>query len=713
MKYLLIFGLFIFMSCNNDKEITQNATPPDAEKIPYEIVQHGEQRVDNYFWMRLSDEQKIAETPDEQTQKVLNYLNAENAYRDTVLAPIQDFKQTIFDEIVGRIKKDDSSLPYFENGYWYYTKFEEGKEYPIYCRKKSSLDNEEIILLDVNEWAKGHDYYQAGGIKISPDNKLMAFAEDTVSRRIYTIRIKNLETGEILPDVLKNTTGGVAWANDNKTLFYTTKNKMTLLSEKIYRHQLGVEEDVMIYHEKDPSYYIGVYKSKSNDYVVISTSSTLSNDYWILPADQPEGEFKNFTPREKELEYSVYHYQDKFYVLTNWDATNYRLMITDEDATAKENWKEVIAHREDVLLENIEIFENYLVVEERTNGLTKLRIISMQDQSEHYVDFDEPAYVTGISVNPEFKTDSLRFTYSSLTTPVTTYDYNMDTRERTMKKRQEVVGGHNPEDYVTERLWATASDGKKIPISIVFHKSFNKDGNAPLLLYGYGSYGAVIDPYFSSTRLSLLDRGFAFAIAHIRGGQMLGRAWYEDGKMFNKINTFTDFIDCGQYLIDQKYTSTENMYSQGGSAGGLLMGAVINIAPELFHGVAAAVPFVDVINTMSDPTIPLTTNEYDEWGNPEIKEQYDYIKKYSPYENVAEQNYPHLLVTTGYFDSQVQYWEPAKWVAKLRDYNTSDNLIILSTNMETGHSGAAGRFERYKDTALSYAFFLHLADKDK
>ena len=697
------------MNCKDNQELQTRATPPDAEKIPYEIEQHEEKRIDNYFWMRLSDDQKAAKQPDEQTQKVLDYLHAENAYRDTVLAPIDTLRQTIFDEIVGRIKKDDSSVPYFKNGYWYYTKFEEGKEYPIYCRKEGSLQNEELVLLDVNKWAQGHDYYQAGNVNVSPDNKLMAFAEDTVSRRVYTIRIKNLETGEMLPDVIQNTTGGVAWANDNQTLFYTTKNKVTLLSEKIYRHQLGQDEDVLIYEESDPSYYIGVYKSKSNDYIIIGTRSTLSNDYLILPADTPTGEFQKFTPREKNLEYSIDHYRDKFYVLTNWEATNFRLMETSIEATNKENWQEVIPHREDVLLEDIELFENFLVVEERSNGLTKLRIRAMDDQSEHYVAFDEPVYVTGISTNPEFSTDTLRFTYASMTTPVTTYDYNMVTREKTLKKRQEVVGGHDPEDYITERLWVPARDGEKIPVSIVYHKNFKKDGKSPLLLYGYGSYGNNIDPYFSSTRLSLLDRGFAYAIAHIRGSQMLGRQWYEDGKMFNKMNTFTDFVDCGQHLIEQNYTSGDKIFAQGGSAGGLLMGAVINIAPELFHGVAAAVPFVDVINTMSDPTIPLTTNEYDEWGNPEIKEQYDYIKKYSPYENVKAQDYPHLLVTTGYFDSQVQYWEPAKWVAKLRDFNTSDNLIVLSTNMETGHSGAAGRFERYKDTALTYAFFLHLA----
>ena len=711
----LLTGVVLWGACTNQTTDKKPMRPdaPVAAKADTLLKEHGQTRVDPYFWMRLTDEQKRAENPDDHTQKVLDYLNEENDYTKTVMSHTEDLQQKLYDEIVGRIKQTDESVPYFTNGYWYYTRYEEGGEYPIYCRKNGTLEAEEEILINVNELAEGYDYYAAGGLNVSPDNKILAFAEDTLSRRIYTIRFKNLETGEMIEDQIANSTGGGAWANDNKTFFYTSKNKVSLLSEKIYRHELGTlqQADVMVYHEKDPSYYIGVYKSKSDDYIIIWNSSTLISDYHVLDANNPKGSFKQFIPRdEKAHEYSIAHFEDKFYIVTNWDATNFRLMETPVNATGKENWKEVIAHREDVLLEGIELFNDYMVVDERKNGLSNLRIINQTSGDEHYLDFGEPAYNAYTSVNAEFNTNVLRFGYTSMTTPNSTFDYNMETREKTLLKQQEVVGGHNPEDYVTERLWATARDGVKVPISIVYKKGFKKDGSSPLLQYGYGSYGATIDASFSSVRLSLLDRGFAFAIAHIRGGQMMGRQWYEDGKMFRKMNTFNDFIDCSKFLIEEKYASPENLYAQGGSAGGLLMGAVVNLAPELYNGILAAVPFVDVVSTMWDETIPLTTNEFDEWGNPKNLESYEYMMSYSPYDQVSAQDYPNMLVTTGLFDSQVQYWEPAKWVAKLRDKKTDDKLLILDTDMEAGHGGASGRFKRYKTTALQYAFLLDLEE---
>lgn len=681
---------------------------PVAEKKDSVLTMHDHTRVDPYFWMRLTDEQKNAENPDEQTQKVLDYLNAENTYTKTVMSKTEALQEKLFNEIVGRIKKDDESVPYFSNGYWYYSKFEKGKEYRIHCRRKGTMEAPEEVFFDENERAEGQAYYGLGSLTISIDNKLLAFAEDFVSRRIYTIRFKNLETGEILPDVLTNAEAGGAWANDNLTYFYTTKNEVSLLSEKIWRHKLGNDKDVMVYHEKDPSFYIGVYKTKSDKYLVIDESSTLVCDYHILDADNPTGEFKQFTPRTEEHEYFIQHFEDKWFVTTNNEATNFRLMETPVGATEMSNWKEVIPHRENVLLDEIEVFKDYLVVSERKDALNHLRIINQKTKEEHYLDFGEDVYVAYISINPEFNTNKLRFGYSSMTTPTSTIDYDMSAKTKDVKKVQEVVGGHDPEKYVTERLWAKARDGVKVPMSVVYKKGVKKNGEAPLLLYAYGSYGSTMDPWFSSTRLSLLDRGFIFVVAHIRGSQAMGRQWYDDGKMLNKINTFNDYIDCSQYLIDQKYTSSEHLYAMGGSAGGLLMGAVANMAPELYNGMVAAVPFVDVVSTMLDETIPLTTNEFDEWGNPKNKEYYDYMLSYSPYDNVKAMDYPNLLITTGLFDSQVQYWEPAKWLAKLRDTKTGDNLLIMHTNMEAGHGGASGRFKRYRETAMEYAFMMML-----
>jgi oligopeptidase B len=709
----LLFLLIAACSSKSDLENANkmNIKAPIAEKIPFELKIHGETRTDYYYWMRLSDEQKSAEKKDAQTQKVFDYLNAENAYCKALMKPTEAFQEKLYKEMVGRIKQDDASVPYFKNGYWYYTRYEEAKEYAIYCRKKGSLDSKEEVMIDANILAKGLAYFDLGAMSVSPDNKILAYATDTLSRRVYSVYFKNLETGELYKDVIKGTSGSMTWANDNKTLFYCKSNEKTLLSEKIYRHKLGNEQkaDVMVYHEKDPSYYIGVYRSKSEKYIIIYNSSTLSSDYHLLESDNPEGQFRQFAKREAMHEYDIMHFEDKFYIRTNWNAQNFRLMEVPEGKTADKNaWKEVISHRNDVYLESADVFKNYLVVEERSKGLVNLRVRNQSDGKEHYVEFKEEAYTVGIGTNMDLNSEQLRFEYSSLTTPNSTYDYNMATKSRTLKKRQEVVGGHNPDDYETKRLYANGRDGKKIPISIVYKKGFNKNGKAPLLLYAYGAYGVTVDPYFSSTRLSLLDRGFAFAIAHIRGGQFLGRAWYEDGKMQNKLNSFYDYIDCAKFLLKEKYTDKEGLFAMGGSAGGLLMGGVANMAPELFKGIIAQVPFVDVLTTMSDPSIPLTTNEYDEWGNPENKEDYEYMKRYSPYDNLEKKAYPNMLVTTGLFDSQVQYWEPAKWVAKLRDYKTDNNLLLLHTNMDAGHGGSSGRFQRYKEVALEYAFMFDL-----
>ncbi len=710
LAFIIFIGIAVALIVANKQKEEKMSPPPVAEKIPHKTTIHGYERVDNYQWMRLSDEQKQAKNPDEQTQKVLDNLKAENDYKDAKLKHTEEFQEKLFDEIVGRIKKDDESVPYFDNNYWYYTRYEKGKEYPIHCRKKELLENPEEILIDVNEWAEGHDYYSLRGLAVSPNNKYLAFSIDTLSRRIYTIKIKNLETGEILTDEIKSTQGGTAWANDNQTFFYTTKNEVTLLSEHIDRHKLGTpqSEDVRVYTEKDNSFYIGVYRSKSDKYIIIYNGSTLISDYHILEADNPEGEFRSFFPRDKDHEYSIEHYKNKFYIVTNWDAINFRLMETPEDATSKENWTEVIAHRDDVLISNIDVFENHLVISERIDGLRQLRIIDQRTGTEHYMDFGEAVYAAYTLTNMSFVTNVLRVGFTSMKTPFSTIDYNMNSRESTLLKQTEIVGGYDPTNYETERLFATARDGEKIPISIVYKKGFKKNGKSNLLQYAYGSYGATMDPTFSSTRLSLLDRGFIYAIAHVRGSQTYGRPWYDDGKMFNKMNTFTDFIDCSKFLIEKKYTSKDHLFAMGGSAGGLLTGVIVNMAPDLYKGVVAAVPFVDVINTMLDETIPLTSNEWDEWGNPKIKEEYDYIMTYSPYDNVNTQTYPNMLVTTGYFDSQVQYWEPQKWVAKLRDMKTNDNLLLMHVNMEAGHGGKSGRFRRYREVALEYAFIFDL-----
>ena len=704
--FILLILATTSQSCQRDikktdmhsKMLQHLAQAPTAAIKPKKLVKHGDTRIDNYYWLNQRED-----------QEVLDYLNAENDYTTKVLAHTKGFQGELFEEIKGRIKETDMSVPYKKNGYWYYTRYEEGKEYPIYCRKPQTLDNQEEVMLNVNEMADGYDYYQVGSISVSPDNQLLAYSVDTVSRRKYTIYIKDLKTGALYKDVTPNTTGSAVWANDNKTFFYTKKDK-TLRAFKIYRHKLGNQTDKLVFHEKDDIYSCYIYKTKSNKFLVIGSSATLSSEMRILDADKPTGAFKIFQPREREHEYHIAHFEDKFYVITNWEAQNFRLMETPITATEKSNWKENIPHSETTLLTDIDIFKDYMVLSERKDATEQIHVIPVKGK-EYYIPFDEAAYSAYPKTNLDFDTKTLRFSYTSMTTPSSVFDFDMKTKKRVLLKQQEVIGTFNKGDYQSERIFVTARDGKaKIPVSIVYKKGLKKDGSAPLLEYAYGSYGYSMDPYFSSVRLSLLDRGFVYVIAHIRGGQEWGRKWYEDGKLLKKKNTFTDFIDVGEYLVKNKYTSSDRMFAQGGSAGGLLMGAVINMAPSLYKGAVAQVPFVDVVTTMLDESIPLTTGEYDEWGNPNDKEYYEYIKSYSPYDNVVAQSYPALLVTTGLHDSQVQYWEPAKWVAKLRVTKTNNNPLLLHTNMETGHSGASGRFEHLKEVALVYAFLLDLVE---
>ena len=683
---------------------------PVAEVIPHELEMHGDVRIDNYHWMRLTDEQKLAEKPDAHTQKVLDYLNAENAYREEMMSHSKAFQEKLFEEIKGRIKQEDMSVPYKENGYFYITRYEEGKEYPIYSRKKGDLNASEEIMLNVNELAEGYAYYQVAGRAVSPDNKILAYGEDTLSRRQYTLRFKNLETGKLLEDMIPKTTGGIVWGNDNKTIFYTKQDE-SLRSYKIYRHVLGtdIKKDVLVYHEKDETFGTGIFKTKSKQFLVIGSYSTLSNEYRILEADNPQGEFRMFQQRERKLEFSIDHYGDKWFIVTNKDgAENFKIMTTPLTATTHHNWEEFIPHKPDVLIEGIDLFSKFMTVSERVDGISKIKIRSREGK-EHYIEFGEETYTAHPGINPDFDIDFLRLGYTSLTTPESTYDYEVAKKKLNLLKQQEVLGDFDASNYKSERLVAKATDGTDIPISLVYRKGFTQNGTHPLLLYGYGSYGISMDPYFSSARLSLLDRGFVFAIAHIRGGQEMGRQWYENGKYLKKKNTFTDFINCAEFLLEQKYTSSDKLFAHGGSAGGLLMGAVINMRPDLWKGVIAAVPFVDVVTTMLDESIPLTTGEFDEWGNPKDPEYYHYMKSYSPLDNVHAQDCPALLITTGYHDSQVQYWEPAKWAAKLRTMKTDKNPLLVYCNMDTGHGGSSGRFKKFKETAMEYAFLLDLA----
>ena len=679
----------------------KNSAPPIAKRIPHQLGKHGHVRVDDYYWLNNPE-----------NPEVIEYLNKENEYYQQATAHTKEFQKSLFEEMKARIKEDDESVPYFYNGYYYITRFEKGKDYPIHSRKKESLQAKEEILFDCNEMAKGHTYFNLAGLSISEDNVWASFGTDTVSRRQYIIQIKNLITGEILPVKLENTTGGATWASDNKTLFYSRKDEQTLRADKIYKHKLGTSanEDTLVYFEKDETFDVSVYKSKSKKYLIINSSSTLTTEYQTVLSATPDAKFAIFQKRTRGLEYSMSHFGDHFYIVTNKDkATNFKLMKTAEANTSKENWVDVIPHREDVLLEDIDIFKEFLVVSERADGLNKIRIMPWSGKGDYYLPFGSETYMAYTTTNLDFDTQILRYSYQSLATPSSVIDFNMKTQEKTILKEHEVLGGtFDKNNYVEERVWATAKDGTKVPISLIYRKGLKKDGLNPTLLYAYGSYGVTMDCHFSSVRLSLLDRGFIFAIAHIRGGEDLGRPWYESGKLLKKKNTFTDFIDCSKFLISEKYTSPRHLYAEGGSAGGLLMGAIVNISPELYHGVIAQVPFVDVVTTMLDETIPLTTGEYDEWGNPNVKKYYDYMLSYSPYDNVVAQDYPTMYISTGLHDSQVQYWEPAKWVAKLRILKTNNNQLYLDTNMEAGHGGASGRFEAIKEIAKEYSFLLDL-----
>ncbi len=699
MRITSLFILILIFSCDMKKT---SLTEPQAKKIEKILSIHGDDRIDEYYWLNQRG-----------NDDVIRYLNEENDYRDEYMKDYKPLEDKIFQEIKSRIKEDDSSVPYFYNDYFYYTRYEKDKQYPIYCRKKSSLDNEEEILIDANEMSKGYDYFRVGTIEISPDNKKMAYSIDTVSRRIYTIHFMDLETRKISDKNIPNSSGSITWANDNKTIFYNSKDLETLRSDRVMRYEIGDSGNGdEVYFEKDETFSVFSYKTKSDKYIVIGSSSTLSQEYRIINANNPLGKFKMFQKRVDGLEYSISHFNDKWFIVTNKDeATNFKLMSCPELKTSSNNWVDYINHRDNVLLEGIEVFDDFLVVTERENGLRRVDIRPWSDTENHYINFEEEAYSLYSSDNPQMNTTKFRYSYSSMTTPNSVIEYDMITKEKKVMKETEILGGDfNKNNYESKRVWAEARDGKKVPVSLVYKKDMFNEGQNPLLLYGYGSYGNTINASFSSVRLSLLDRGFVYAIAHIRGSQYLGRSWYDDGKMFNKKNTFTDFIDAGKFLINEGYAKENQLFAMGGSAGGLLMGAVANMAPDLFRGIVAGVPFVDVVTTMLDEDIPLTTFEYDEWGNPNNKDSYDYMLSYSPYDQVEEKDYPAIFITTGYHDSQVQYFEPAKWIARLRDRRTNNEPLLMYCNMEAGHGGASGRFEAYKETAMEYAFFVSLID---
>lgn len=707
ITYQLLIVCVIFAACKEKTpQMTQNITPPDCKKIDTILTMHGDNRLDPYYWLN-----------NKENPEVIDYLNKENDYYNQMTAHTKDFQKSLFEEMKARMKEDDESVPYFFNGYWYQTKYEKGKEYPIYVRKKGTQTAKEEVLFDCNDLAKGHDYFSLGNLSVSPDNKLALFATDVVSRRIYTTKIKNLETGEILSDEIKDMEGDFEWAADSKTFFYVAKDLKTLRAHQIKKHLVGREtsKDELIYEEKDDTFNMSLSKSKSQKYVFISVSSTVSTEHQYLDASKPNEKFKLFQKRQRDLEYDVEHFQDHFYILTNKDkALNFKMMKTPETNTNMSAWTDVIPHRDDTRLEGFEIFNQFLVLQERTNALNKIRVITWDKSQDYYLPFESETYTAGIGTNLDFNSTSLRYGFQSLKTPPQVLEYDMINKTSKLLKQVEVPDGKfNKDNYEEKRIWATAADGTKIPISLVYKKGIKLDGTNPILQYAYGSYGYSMNCSFSPSRFSLIDRGFIFAIAHIRGGEDMGRQWYEDGKLLKKINTFTDFIDCSKHLISEKYTSPNHLYAMGGSAGGLLMGAVINMAPELYHGVIASVPFVDVVTTMLDDSIPLTTFEYDEWGNPNDKVYYDYMKSYSPYDNVKNQMYPNLYVITGLHDSQVQYWEPAKWVAKLRDQDKNRNLIFLDTNMSAGHGGASGRFEALKEVAKEWTFLLNLEGINK
>ncbi len=699
---IIILFVVFFGACDTTPKRATGVEPPAPEKKPVELTNHGHTRIDNYYWLNERD-----------NTEVIEYIEAENEYLEKMMAHTEPLQDRLYNEMRGRQKEDDMSVPYKKDDYYYYTRYEEGSEYPIYCRRKGSMDAKEEIVIDANKKAEGHSFFILTGVTMSPDHRSVAFAVDTVGRRMYTIYFKDLQTGNILDEKLSDVTSNLEWSNDNQTIYFTHQDPQTLRSYQIYRYEVGLpaEQAELVYEEDDETFRSWVSKTKSDEYIIITSRSTVSTEQHVLPSNDPHGAFRVIQPRQRDLEYCIDHADELFYIRTNLDAPNYKLMITPVDRTRKENWTEFIPHNDDILLERVEIFNEFIAIGERKEGMDHIRIMDRETEESHYLNFEEEAYTVRIGQNPVFDTEELRYVYTSLTTPNSTYDYNIRTGEHTLLKQTVVPGDFSPGDYVTERLFTTADDGTNIPISLVYRKGIEKDGTNPMLVYGYGSYGATMRPWFNSNRLSLLDRGFIYALAHVRGGQEMGRHWYEEGKLLNKKNTFTDFIACTEILQDQGYSSPEKTFAMGGSAGGLLMGAVVNMRPELYQGIIATVPFVDVVTTMLDDRIPLTTQEYDEWGNPNDPEYYDYMLSYSPYDNIREQEYPHMLITSGLHDSQVQYWEPTKWTAKLRDYNAGDSVIMLYTNMDAGHGGASGRFEGLREVALQYAFLLDLAGR--
>jgi oligopeptidase B len=678
--------------------------PPLAPQQAHEVVAPHGTRVDPWYWLR----------DDERTHpEVVAYLEAENAYRYAMLEHLQPFEQRLYDEIVGRIKQDDSTVPARHNGYWYYTRYEPGHEYPVYARRKGLLDAPEEVLVDANQRAAGHDFYQLASLEVSPDSRLIAFTEDRVGRREYVLRFIDTATGLELPDTVVNVEPDLAWADDNRTILYVEKDPQTLLGCRVRKHVLGTvaADDALVYEEEDDAFYLGVERSKSERHLYVISQSTVSAEYRWADAADPALRFQVALPRERDHEYQLEHLDDRFVIRTNWQATNFRIVeVPVAEVADRSRWRDVIAHADQAFVSGFEVFTRFLVVSERSGGLRKLRVRAWDGSRDFMIDADEPACTMAFAANEEADTDLLRYVYTSMTTPGTTFDYDMRTGTRTLLKREPVLGDFDPARYRTDLVWAPARDGALVPVSLLHHRDTPRDGTAPLYQYGYGAYGASQDPTFRSSVLSLVDRGFVYAIAHVRGGQELGRRWYDDGRLMHKRHSFEDFIDVTRHLVRERYADPLRVCATGGSAGGLLVGAVANLAPDEYRALVAHVPFVDIVTTMLDETIPLTTNEYDEWGNPaESAEAYRCMLSYAPYDNVEARAYPAMLVTTGLWDSQVQYWEPAKWVAKLRTLKTDDNLLLLRTNMEAGHGGQSGRFERYREIAEEYAFVLDQA----
>ena len=678
------------------RSTSEEPVAPRAAVKPHELTAHGETRVDDYYWLRERED-----------PEVIAYLEAENEYTEAVMASTATLRDELYEEMRGRIDEDDTSVPYLFNGYSYWTRFDEGSEYPVHLRRRDVEGAEDEVLLDVNLVAEGHPFTSVRSRQVSPDNRWMAWAVDHQGRRKYDLQFRDLETGEDLEEVLEDVTGNLAWAADSRTIFFTKQDPQTLRSAYVYRYVVGSgQEPELVYFEDDAEFSVYVSPSKSREYLFIISSQTLRTEFQVLRADDPNGSFEVFLPRRDDHEYYLDHYGDRFFVRSNRDGKNYGLFSTPVSDWSEAGWTTVVENRPDVLFDDFEILRNYLVLVERTEGRIDVRVQPWSGDAEFLVEFDEPAYDVYLTANLEFDTDELRYVYSSLKTPDTTYDLNLRTKKRTMLKQEQVLGGFDPDNYVVERLQAPARDGVSVPVSLVYRKGLVRDGSSPALLHAYGSYGSSSDAGFRSVELSLIDRGFVFAIAHVRGGQEKGYGWYEDGKLLRKKNTFTDYVDVAEFLVDQNYTRPDRLYGRGGSAGGLLMGAVYNMRPGLFRGLLAAVPFVDVVTTMLDDSIPLTTFEYDEWGNPNEKQDYDYMLSYSPYDQVTRQDYTNLFVTTGLHDSQVQYWEPAKWVAKLRVMDQGDNRILLKTNLDAGHGGASGRFQRLEERAWEFAFIL-------